>query len=102
MLKKLAAGEMLGESVGAEVWAEENGFGDVRLTLLPGCKLTGSKLVRGLIVMPVKLHVHNLSQPAENKDVLWQLMRQFCSECQIRDDSLYFPNSIVASPVYLW
>ena len=101
MLKKLAAGEMLGESV-VEVWAEEKGFGDVRLTLLPGCKFRGSKLESAWIVMPVKLHVHNLSQSADNKDLLSQPVRQFCSGCQIRDDSPYLPNSIVASPVYLW
>ena len=60
MLKKLAAGENLGESVGVWLWLALNGLGDVRLMALPGCKLTGSKLVRALMVMTLERHVHNL------------------------------------------
>ncbi len=85
MLKKLAAGEILGESAGVCVWAAENGFGDVRLTALPGWKVTGSKLVRALMIMPIRLHVHNLGESAENKEFALMLERQFCSGCQICD-----------------
>lgn len=65
MLKKLAAGEILGESLC--VWLAENGFGEVRFTPLPGCKLMGSKLLRELITIPVRLHVHHLTESADNK-----------------------------------
>ena len=57
MLKKEAAGEILGESVGVVVLLVLNGLGDVRLMALPGCKVTGSKLVNALIVMAFRMHV---------------------------------------------
>ena len=67
MLRKLAAGEILGESVGVWVLLAVNGLADVRLIALPGCKVTGSKLVNALIVMTMKMHVRNRVESAENK-----------------------------------
>lgn len=67
MLRKLAAGEILGESVGVWVWLAVNGFADTRLMALPGCKVTGSKLVNALIVMTIRLHVNYRLKAVENK-----------------------------------
>lgn len=79
MLKKLAAGEILGESVGVCVWLVVNGLGDVRLMALPGCKVTGSKLVRALIVMTFKKQMHDHVESAENKCISRHWRRQTIS-----------------------
>jgi hypothetical protein len=47
--------------------AGRDGFADVRLIALPGCKVTGSKLERALMIMSIGMHIHNLSEAKENK-----------------------------------
>jgi len=77
------------------------GLGDVRLMALPGCKVTGSKLVNALIVMAFRLHVHYRVESAENKGIIRQPGANLLTARQ-EGAGFYLPNSMVDSPAYLW